>query len=246
MIAADSTTTWLIGLVAPLVWRSDEKIADKLDGFAATEAGSALDMLKAAELVDDPALRRLFFRHAMDEARHARMFRDAARAIRPGRRGGSGYELIHATRQNLFQNLGLVRFVAFVHVAERAGAAQFAALARHFQGRGELGQTFAQILKDERFHVGYSGKILARWSSEGGWLAVRSALFQIRAKRAWEAWKRSGRVMGDLLVGAVLGLLYLVVLPPFALAQRRLDPERAGWKKPPPRARGLSGAGRQF
>ena len=42
--------SWLLlRITAPLVWRRDAKIAKKLDGFAATEAGSALDMLKAAD-----------------------------------------------------------------------------------------------------------------------------------------------------------------------------------------------------
>ena len=74
MIAVDSSSSLqlLLRLLAPFVWRNERKVAAKLDGFASTEAGSALDMLKAAELTDDPTLRRLFFRHAMDEAEHRR------------------------------------------------------------------------------------------------------------------------------------------------------------------------------
>ena len=62
-----------------------------------------------AELCEDPKLRRLFFRHAIDEARHAALFRAAARRIAPDpRRRGSEYDLIHATRQNLFARYPLV------------------------------------------------------------------------------------------------------------------------------------------
>src|SRR5687768_13821574 len=104
--ASFSSLQILLRFVAPFVWRNERRVAAKLDGFASTEAGSALDMLKAAELTDDPKLRRLFFRHAMDEARHAQMFRLAARdvlaGIDDGRRHhshghGSEYNLIHAT-----------------------------------------------------------------------------------------------------------------------------------------------------
>src|SRR5687768_13966610 len=118
MIAADGSIRTLVRVAAPFVWRNEAKIAAKLEGFAATEAGSALDMLKAAELTPDPLLRRLFFRHAMDEARHAEMFRALARKIdpRPAHQM-SEYALIHARRQNLYQTLGPLRFLAFVHLA---------------------------------------------------------------------------------------------------------------------------------
>ena len=169
MIADAKSLQLLIRFVAPFVWRSNAKVAAKLDGFASTEAGSALDMLKAAELTDDdPWLRRLFFRHAMDEARHAQLFRLAARdLLADARHAASEYNLIHATRQNLFERMGLVRFVAFVYLAERRGELQFRALRDHFHDRPELESLFARIGKDEKFHVAYSRKLLRDWKRQG-------------------------------------------------------------------------------
>jgi rubrerythrin len=232
MIATASASRFVLRVLAPLVWRSDVKIAGKLEGFAATEAGSALDMLKAAELTDDPRLRRLFFEHALDEARHAQLFRDRARQLLVGsRRKASEYDVIRATRQNLYERLGLVRFVAFVYLAERRGELQFRALGDHFRGRPDLEALFRRIGRDERFHVAYSRKLLGELRSGGQARAVRRALLRIRLGRARDAWLRAGRIFGDLMSRALLGLLYLVVLPLFVLVSRALDPARAGWKR---------------
>lgn len=246
-----SPSSLLLRMLAPLAWRSDARIAAKLEGFAATEAGSALDMLKAAELAEDRKLRRLFFRHALDEARHAELFRAAARKIAPGpRRVGSEYDLIHATRQNLFARYPLVRFVAFVNVAEERGELHFRALAAHFAGRPELGQLFAHIGKDERFHVAYSRRLLEGFGRDGRAREVAWALASVRFTRAWEAWRRSGRLLGDVAARLLLGLAYLLVLPVFALVQRNRDPERAGWHlrgaADPDTAARLAAARRQF
>lgn len=231
MIAASSPFEFFLRLVAPFVWRSQIKIAAKLDSFASTEAGSALDMLKAAELTDDPKLRRLFFRHAMDEARHAQLFRDASRRVCPDlQHRGSEYSLIHARRQNLFAQMSLVSFIAFVFLAERRGEAQFRALSVHFKDDAVMQALFAQIAKDERFHVAYSKSLLSKWRKTGQGRDVRAALLHVRWTRAFEAWKRAGRVLGDLMTRVVLGAVYLVVLPVFAWIARGSLAEAPGWR----------------
>ena len=114
MISTERALGFFIEALAPIIWRSPAKMAAKLEGFAATESGSALDMFKAAELTDDPRLRRLFFRHALDEARHARMFHEAAqqRAGDWGQQaleycGQTGLEMDHILQKLL--DLGLTR-----------------------------------------------------------------------------------------------------------------------------------------
>jgi len=232
MIATEGLSRVFLRAVAPVVWRGAAPVAARLEGFAATEAGSALDMLKAAELAEDPLLRRLFFRHAMDEARHARMFREAARALAEGGAPAANeYQLIHARRQNLFAWLPLTEFLAFVHLAERRGELQFQVLQRHFQHEPGLERLFARIAKDERFHVTYSGRWLEARRREGGAGEVRAALLKVRARRAWESWRRAGRVLGDLTSRVLLGALYLVVLPLFVLLARAADRPARGWQK---------------
>ena len=50
---------------------------------------------------------------------------------------------------------------------------------------------------------------------------------------AWRAWRRQGRAIGDRLARLTLAIVYLFVLPIFALAQKRLEPEKSGWKAAP-------------
>lgn len=247
MTATTSTGRLLLRLIAPLVWRSEAKVAAKLEGFASTEAGSALDMLKAAELTDDPTLRRLFFRHAMDEARHAQLFRESARQLLlPSPRPPSEYNLIHATRQNLFERLGLVRFVAFVYLAEKRGELQFRALREHFRHHPALEALFLRVSRDEQAHIAYTDKLLSGWKESGQRGMVRRALWHVRLTRAWTAWRRSGRVFGDALSRLLLGILYWLVLPPFALLSRLVEPERAGWQRRTAAPASLESARRQF
>lgn len=235
MISTENAFFNFVQFVAPLVYRSETKIAAKLKGFAATEAGSALDMLKAAELEADPRRRKLFFRHAMDEARHSNYFRDQARQVDPGARAKPGaYNLIHATRQNLYQNLDLIEFVAFVYLAEKRGELHFRSLIKHFEDRPEIRDMFQRIVKDEVFHVRYSNRLLEEWRRAGKGKQVSMALRKIKMRRAWEAWKRSGRQIGDLMSNVLLALTYFVVLPVFSLVQRVAEPEKTGWKDATP------------
>ena len=53
------------------IWRDPERCARKLFTFAETEADGGRDLVRAAELTEDPTLRRLFIVHAVEEERHA-------------------------------------------------------------------------------------------------------------------------------------------------------------------------------
>ncbi len=222
MISHADQAPLLLRLAAPFAWRDDEAIATKLMGFAATEQGSALDMIRASELTDDPTLRRLFFRHGMDEARHAQRFREAARQLLGGRDGGPRtWEAQHAVRQDLFQRWGTVRFVAFVWLSESRAREQFRVLAARFRTRRpQLALLFDDIGRDEKVHAAYSGHLLDTWRAEGREDEVRSALRRVRIDGAWAAWRNSGRRIGDLMVRGLLTALWLTVLPWFAITQR--------------------------
>lgn len=242
MIATDARVGLLVRAATPLVYRDAARTAEKLRDFAATEAGSALDMLRAAELCDDPALRRLFLRHGLDEARHAHLFAqeaDRLEAIAPStrsnaRRRSGAYRSVHAVRQDLFERLGLLAFVVFVHQAERRGQAHFAALLQHFEGDARLASLFAGIERDERFHVAYTGKLLERWRQEGRGRELWRARWKIRTQGSWAQWRRLGRQLGDHAARLFLAVLYATLVPPFALLQQRLDPSRPGWRERKP------------
>ena len=82
--STSSTPSTVDRLLRPLhrwVWNNPARRARKLLRFAETEADGGRDLARAAELAGDPLLRRLFLRHALDEQRHAALFRDRGQAL---------------------------------------------------------------------------------------------------------------------------------------------------------------------
>src|SRR4029078_13158709 len=68
-------TKSMIQLLHRFVWRDAARRARKLLDFAETEAAGVRVSARAAELTQDPVLRRLYTVHAADEERHAALFR---------------------------------------------------------------------------------------------------------------------------------------------------------------------------
>src|SRR5215468_3747020 len=117
------------------VWSDTRRRAQKLMRFAETEADGGRDIARAAELTQDALLRRLYLRHAMDEQRHAGLFRARGRAIlaelpdagvapvfqanafAPGERGLDDLTVEREKDAAL---------LAFLHLSEKAAAMRFA------------------------------------------------------------------------------------------------------------------------
>jgi hypothetical protein len=214
-------------LATRIAWGSDRRVATKLMGFAATELGSSLDMIRASERTTDARLRRLYYRHGLDEARHAQAFRDAARRLDPtGAEHTRAHEKLHALRQDLHEHLGEIGFVAFVYLAESKARRHFAGLAAHFArpatppAQRGLAALFDTIGKDENYHCTYSGHLLDEWRALGHRTEVARALRKVRAQAAWRTWRNSGRRIGDVMVRVMLASLFITVVPIFALLQR--------------------------
>lgn len=215
-------------VTAPFTWRGQASVARRLLHFAATEAGSARDMLRAVEVTTDPELRRLFFQHALDEESHARMFRKAAAAL-DSTVEEDRYSSEHARCAHVLERHGLTQFIVFIHLSERSARARFGALAEHFSGHPMLHALFSQLECEERFHERYAANILARWVQEGRAADVRRATAAVQARLAWAAWRRAGRRLGDVLADACVWLTCAGVMAPFALLVKRQRTARAGW-----------------
>ena len=63
------------------VWGDLDRRVRKLMAFAQVEGDGGRDILRAAELTPDPLLRRLYLEHAIDELRHADLFRQRGTAL---------------------------------------------------------------------------------------------------------------------------------------------------------------------
>jgi len=216
------------------VWSDPRRRARKLLRFAETEASGGQDLSRAAELTTDGLLRRLFLRHALDEHRHADLFRERGRALMrsfpdaaetsfdadwfaPGERGLDDIQVDGENDSSL---------LAFLHLTEKAAASRFALYGEVLAADPETQGLFNTILRDEAFHMTYTHQQLTRVAPRK-WSAV---LWKARLGRLWKAYLRIAAAVVGLLGTMILLLQYALFLPPFALlAKRYARREPQGW-----------------
>jgi rubrerythrin len=215
------------------VWGDFDRRVRKLLAFAEVEGDGGRDILRAAELTSDPLLRRLYLEHAIDELRHADLFRQRGAALLQ----------LRATRSTVRFNTSPLpgghglddlsiegepdhRLLAFLHVAEKAAAGRFAIYRDVVADDPSTRAIFEQILRDEVFHMNYTHTQLARVLPK----SYRRQVWQARASRLWKRYLRLAAAVAGVLGTAILTIMYFVVLAPFAwLARRAERREPAGW-----------------
>ena len=217
------------------VWTDAHRRARKLFSFAETEADGGRDLSRAAELTKDALLRRLYLRHAMDEGRHAELFRRRARAIlaalpadaapegfqanwfSPGERGLDDLRVDKESDGSL---------LAFLHLSEKVAARRFAVYRQVLSVDPDTRDVFTDVLRDEAFHMNYTYTQLARVAPE----RHRRRLWRARLSRLWKGYLRIATAIAGILGGLFLLVQYFVILPVFALlAKRSLRKEPQGW-----------------
>jgi hypothetical protein len=223
-----------IGWVSEVSWRLPGRPAKLLAGFSQAERGSCFDMLAAVEETERRELRLKYFRHAMDESRHAGLFLERARATgRLDRVQAVVADAGYLTRQGivggetLFSQLGELDFLAFVHVAEREAIEQFHVYLDRSLPDPDTQATLHRILKDERFHVSYSLAALDHYQDPQ---RVAQALRSAQRDRYRQAWLRMSRRIGHFMGSLWLVVLYGLLVAPFAVIARL---ERGGWQPVP-------------
>jgi rubrerythrin len=228
----------VLGPIHRWVWRDAQRRGHKLLRFALTEADGGRDISRAAELTSDALLRRLYLRHALDEQRHANLFRARGRAIlaalpqasaaptfqanlfAPGERGLDDVQVERDADDSL---------LAFLHLSEKAAAQRFAMYREVLAFDPSTRDVFADILRDEAFHMNYTYAQLKRVSPRRHGLR----LWLARLSRLWKGYLRIATAVANLLGGIVLTVQYFLVLPIFALAAKRAAKRLPrGWTKP--------------
>lgn len=228
--------SWIVFKLVP------GRAAAKLAEFSHTEAGSGLDMLAAVEETPRPELRLRYFRHALDELNHSVLFRRRAGLWSKGKGRAQAvlddaeYIGTHGIRQkdSLIRELGELEFLAFVWVHEKRGAEQFQVLSDLLQDDRDTQVMFAEIARDERFHIAYSRAELDRYRKQGQGWAVRTAVTRVWGRRYLQAWLRLSRELGNFMAGLWLGLIYLFMVGPFSLLARHAEREQRGFLRPGP------------
>jgi hypothetical protein len=229
---------WVLWMISSVVWRIPGRDSIKMAGFSHTEAGSGLDMLMAVEETPRRDMRAKYFRHALDELKHAGLFRKRALALATKPKGRAQAMLddssfiqehgINAS-DSLFSKLGELEFLAFVWIAERRGAQQFDVYSDLMKDDADSCTMFAEIAGDERFHIAYSRAELDRYVSGGQGKEVKAAIGRVKRRRWLEAWLRLSVIMGDTMSKLWLGLLYVVVLGPSSIFARLTEKPNRGF-----------------
>jgi hypothetical protein len=215
------------------VWGDFDRRVRKLMAFAQVEGDGGRDILRAAELTPDPLLRRLYLEHAIDELRHADLFRERGAALLKLRStrskalfntsplpGGHGLDDLSIQGEPDY------RLLAFLHVAEKAAAGRFAIYRDVVDDDPSTRAIFEEILRDEVFHMSYTYTQLARVLPK----AYRRQVWQARASRLWKRYLRVTAAVAGVIGAAILTMMYFVVLAPFAwLARRAQRREPVGW-----------------
>jgi len=215
------------------VWGDFDRRVRKLIAFAQVEGDGGRDILRAAEVTPDPLLRRLYLEHAIDELRHADLFRERGAALLQ----------VRATRSKALFNTSPLpgghglddlsiegepdhRLLAFLHVAEKAAAGRFAIYRDVVDDDPSTRAIFEEILRDEVFHMNYTYRQLARILPQ----SYRRQVWRARANRLWKRYVRVAAAVAAVIGAAILTIVYFLVLAPFAwLAKRAERREPAGW-----------------
>lgn len=227
-------TAWL-KLVSPIAWSRPGAVQRFLCSFSETERGSAVDMLAATELTSRRDLRAKYFRHALDEARHSRLFArrakevgarpDRARAALDDARTLQAHGIVSG--RSLFERYGELEFLAFVHRSEAMAVEQFGVYRAQGLLDPDTDSMLGNILQDEHFHVSYSRAELERYARSGRSQEVSWARTKVAWRRPWEMWMRFSLRVGEVVTGVWMTVLYLLFVGPFRPLVSRPD---SGWR----------------
>ena len=227
-------------LLKPLqrwVWGDPVRRGYRLLRFAEVEADGGRDLVRASELTGDPRLRRLYLRHARDEARHAEIFRRRGAALLSAHANGAGADGRAwqadwlAPGERGLDDVQVERdrdgaLLAFLHLSERGAARDFGRYREAVGGDRETRDLFSTILRDEEFHMNYTRRELERVSPR----RQHILLWRARLGRLWKGYLRFAIAFAGLVSAVLLTVQYFILLPPFAwAAQRAARREKQGW-----------------
>lgn len=202
-------------LTRPLRWRSPRATARLLAAFARAERSSYFDMIAAANATTSTERRAHYLAHAIDEQRHAKLFRQRALELDPTL--AFVPQTFHADFERLYERLGEAQLMAFVHLGEQRGRAQMmlyraelGALTNSAREDVKTMRIFEAVLSDEERHEAYSLTLLQQ---------LGGSLRKARAWELWRGWLRAGSHISSALFVITMSLLYILLLP-LALLER--------------------------
>jgi hypothetical protein len=233
----------ILSAVHWLAWRDPKRRAENLLRFAEVEADGGRDLVRAAEVTKDPVLRKLFLKHALDEQRHADLFRGRGlaliRTLPAGAASGVQADWLTPGERGLddlrVEEEGDAALLAFLHLSEAAAARDFANYIAVLGADPPTRQVFEKVLHDETFHMSYTRVQLDRVAPKG----ARRRIWMARLRRFWKAYLRLASALAGVFGFIVLTVQYYLILPLFAWSSKQAaKKEPAGWNPVAPERNG--------
>ncbi|MDE2490385.1 MAG: hypothetical protein KGM24_06025 [Elusimicrobia bacterium] len=215
---------WLARRVTPLIWKlSPRREAAAMREYGIIEKDSGCQILDALDLVAEPAARAQLFQQVLEEFHHADLFEGACREL-----SSAPVPTPIVTRDALVgENPGpsaLLDLIAYVHVGEAAVDLDFQAYATA-PLKAPIARAFALARADEHHHVADSRRMLEPFAAGR---SLSRVLWKARLLRGWRAYLKAMRGVGQVPLGALLSVLYVLAAPLRGASRRRLEmpPER--------------------
>lgn len=205
-----------IRLAVSVGWSIKGKLPEAIRGFQATEADGVWHLHRGMRRVEDPKKRAILFAHSLEEESHAEEFAHTYREYGEQIFVPAAYE-----RKDLYQaHEPPWKIFAYVHVGEQDATARFRYI-HGILGKGALKHALGKIVTDEEGHVDLTHRMLiSMGASESD---IKSEVFRVRLRRAWEQWLRMGKRVIDNIATLLLSVVYFLMGPLlFAFARRKL------------------------
>jgi len=246
-------SSFFLRLRSQELWSDPERKIQTLESFSQTEIDAGENILRALKYANDPNLRTHLQRHAEDELRHGELFKMRAQELRellpniPGisKRPDKLYRLsrVHEdpeynshgffTSDN-FEKLGEIMYVAMLNIEEKRAEESFVVHCNLNKNDPDTHAIFEKILKDEHYHVSYTGKFLQQWRKEGRSSEVSKAIVFSKRSQFVNTLIRAGSRFGEHVGHTILYCVYFTIIIPFALMSNLSCPAK-GWNVPNPK-----------
>lgn len=204
--------------------KSSKKKVEFIENFSLAEYGSALDMLIASELTNNKNLKKGYLDHALDEFRHADLFKEHAIQIANKfhfqyDKSSSVLELGEKIRylnfigeKPIYSDLNELEFINFVMISEKEAEKYFISLSESEEFDDDTRKLFKKIALEEREHVLYAKKELEKRKKKKI-KGLKKAYFFIKWFRFKTDLLSNSRKIWVFLGNQLLNVIYLCVLP---------------------------------
>ena len=197
--------------------------------FEATEDDSAWQLIWASQYLKNPEQRAELFSQILEETHHAELFRSYLVQktntsltmskmcfFKKDQLLRKVQNRILQFRKPLYTNVNEIwKYFPYCIVGETAASERFALIVKYLNKNDlELKGLFQKILSDEVGHI-HKAKQLARELNRPE-KEIQRVVSQIQLQRFKENWIRSGKKIFTFPALAVITLIYLLALPPFA------------------------------